>query len=76
MVRASGGPLRDAKIELGVVVLLVVAVYFLTLGLDIAAWQEVVGVLAAACLGGGWVALRVRVLARRRLAEGREHGNL
>ncbi len=76
VVRASGGPLREVKVELGVVVLLMVSAYFLTLGLDIPAWQEVLGVLVVASLGAGWVMIRARALARRRLAEEGEHGNL
>ncbi|MCC3749877.1 MAG: hypothetical protein LLP51_00585 [Halorhodospira halophila] len=76
VVRASGGPLREVKIELGVVVLVIISAYFLTLGLDLAAWQEALGVLVVASLGAGWVVLRARAVARRRVAEGGGHGGL
>lgn len=65
VVRASGGPLRDVKVELGVVFVLVLGVYFLTLGLDLGRWQELAAVAGAAVLGALWVVLRTRREARR-----------
>ncbi|MBK1734261.1 hypothetical protein CKO15_02980 [Halorhodospira abdelmalekii] len=67
VVRASGGPLRDVKIELGVVILLVVSVWLITLGIDAAPWWELIAVLGASSLGAAWVMWRARRRARQLL---------
>lgn len=78
VVRASGGPLREVKVELGVVVLMAAATYLVTWGVELAPWQEVVAVLVAASVGAGWIVMRTRAAASRAMAarEGRHHGSL
>ncbi len=69
VVRASGGPLRDVKVELAVVVVLLVTIFLFTVGWDGPPWLEVLLLFAASAAGAGWVAWRARRVAARVLAQ-------
>ncbi len=74
--QASGDPLREVKIELGVVLLAVVAIYALTLRLAMPAWKEALIVLVSALLGALWIIGRTWCLVRRQESGFTDHGEL
>ncbi len=65
VVRANAGPLREVKVELGIVLLLVLLAYTASLGLSLPPWQEALGLLGIASAGAGWIVLRTRQAGRR-----------
>lgn len=72
IVRVDAGPLREVKVELGVVLLLIVGVVFFTIGWDGPPWIEVLILFGASTAGAGWIAVRARqVAARARMASRR-----
>lgn len=71
VVRANGGPLREVKVELGLVVLLVVAVWLITVGWDGPPGLELAIVATTSILGALWIVWRSRRAYRRWRAEER-----
>lgn len=73
VVRASGGPLREVKVELGIVLMILICIWFVSMGVDAAQWLEIVSLLGASSCGAGWVAWRTRRRARQIMAGAEEY---
>lgn len=71
---ANAGPLREVKVELGVVILIVICIWLVTLGVDAALWLETLCLFAFSSGGGLWIAWRARQRAQQIMATEREHG--
>ncbi len=75
VVRASGGPLREVKVELAVVLLLLLTVLLFTVGWDGPPWLELLLVFGSSVAGAGWIVWRAhRVSARVLAARGEDSG--
>ncbi|MCG5548463.1 hypothetical protein [Halorhodospira halochloris] len=73
VVKASAGPLREVKVELGIVIMILICIWLVTLGVDGPPWLEVVLLFGASCCGAGWIMWRASRRAKQVLATEEEH---
>lgn len=68
VVRASSGPLREVKVELGIVIMILICIWLVTLGVNAAPWLEIVVLFGASCCGAGWIISRSKRRAEQLMA--------